>query len=215
MYQAIIFDLDGVLCSTDRYHYQAWKQLADRLGISFDESVNARLRGVSRMESLDIILEKSDKVYTKAEKETLAAEKNAAYCKLLQQMNPTDLSPEVCETLAKLRQRGIRLAVGSSSKNTKTILERIGLGNFFDAVSDGTNITHSKPDPEVFLLAAKMLGLSPLSCLVVEDASAGVEAAIRGHFDCAGLGDAAQHSRVTYPLKRFQDILAIVDTEKL
>ena len=154
--KAVIFDLDGVICFTDKYHYIAWKKLADKEGIYFDETINNRLRGVSRMDSLDIILEKATKKYSQAEKEDMAAEKNATYVELLKEMSPSDLSDEVRGTLNELRNRGYKLAIGSSSKNTKMILGQLGLGDFFDAISDGTNITKSKPDPEVFLKAAEL-----------------------------------------------------------
>lgn len=190
--RAVIFDLDGVICFTDKYHYQAWKALADRLGIYFDETINNRLRGVSRMESLEIILERADKTYSQAEKDAFAAEKNGIYVELLQQMSPADLSDEVTETLDALRARGYKLAIGSSSKNAKLILSRIGLGDYFDAVSDGTNISRSKPDPEVFLRAAEMLGVPPSDCLVVEDAVSGAKAAHRGGMKAACVGDASQ-----------------------
>lgn len=175
--RAVILDLDGVICSTDKYHYQAWKALADRLGVFFDEEINDRLRGVSRMASLEIILEQSDKVCTQAEKEAFAEEKDRTYRQLLMAMTPADLSAEIRDTLVELRRRKYLLAIGSSSKNTKLILERVGLGNFFDAVADGTDITRSKPDPEVFLCAAAKLGVDPADCVVVEDAKAGIQAA--------------------------------------
>ena len=208
--KAVIFDLDGVICFTDKYHYQAWKALADRLGIYFDEIINNRLRGVSRMASLDIILERSDRCYTQEEKDAFAEEKNATYVELLQQMSPADLSDEVKETLHALRAAGYRLAIGSSSKNTKLILSRIGLGDFFDAISDGTNITHSKPDPEVFLMAAEMLCLPPEECLVVEDAKAGIQAAHAGGFRSAGIGEASEHPDCTYPITHFSDLKKIL-----
>ena len=157
-YKGIIFDLDGVICFTDKYHYQAWKAMADQIGVYFDEQINNRLRGVSRMESLDIILERCSRKYSMEEKEALAAEKNKRYRELLSGMTPDDLSDEVKETLDKLRANGAKLAIGSSSKNAKMILSRIGLEGYFDAVSDGTNISRSKPDPEVFLKAAEFLG---------------------------------------------------------
>ena len=138
---AIIFDLDGVICFTDKYHYQAWKELADREGIYFDEKINDRLRGVSRMQSLDIILERASREYTEEEKESMAAMKNESYVKLLENMSTKDLSDEVKNTLDELRHRGYKLAIGSSSKNTKKILKQIGLVDYFDAISDGTNIT--------------------------------------------------------------------------
>ena len=126
--KAIIFDLDGVICFTDRFHYQAWKALADRLGIYFDEKINNRLRGVSRMASLEIILERSKVEYTQKEKESFTSGKNDTYRELLKNMTPADLTDEVKSTLDELRRRGYKLSIGSSSKNTKFILERIGLG---------------------------------------------------------------------------------------
>ena len=145
-YKGVIFDLDGVICSTDHYHYLAWKALADRLGIYFDETINNRLRGVSRMASLEIILERYDGTLSEEEKLAAAEEKNNRYRELLKEMTPADLSPEVKNTLDALRAKGLLLGIGSSSKNTKFILSRIGLGDYFDKISDGTNITRSKPD---------------------------------------------------------------------
>ena len=135
---AIIFDLDGVICSTDRYHYLAWKALADRLRIPFDEQVNSQLRGVSRMESLEIVLGEHSADYSEEQKEALATEKNEIYKSYLSSMTPRDLPKEVRMTLHMLRQRGYLLAIGSSSKNTQQILKQLGLGDFFDAVADGT-----------------------------------------------------------------------------
>lgn len=204
-YTGVIFDLDGVICFTDKYHYQAWKAVADKLGIYFDETINNRLRGVSRMDSLEIILERYDGKLTAQEKEALAEEKNALYRRLLANMSPADLSAEVKETLDALRGMGLKLAIGSSSKNTKFILSRLGLGDYFDAISDGTNITRSKPDPQVFLMAADFIGMKPEKCLVVEDAKAGIQAAVAGGFDSAGLGEAAACGMATYALKTFGD----------
>ena len=210
-YQGIIFDLDGVICSTDEYHYQAWKALADRLGIPFDRERNNLLRGVSRMESLAIILEKSDRAYSKEEKAAFAAEKNGLYRQLLGRMSTADLSDEVRVTLDTLRARGLKLAIGSSSKNTPFILDRIGLADFFDAVADGNGITHSKPHPEVFLKAAELLGLPPAHCLVVEDAHAGVEAACTGGFDCAAMGDAREDARARWHLDGLSGLLTLAE----
>lgn len=209
-YKGIIFDLDGVICFTDKYHYQAWKKLADSLGIYFDEEINNRLRGVSRMESLEIILERSDKEYTSGEKQQLADRKNEEYVRLLAEMSPKDLSEEVKDTLDVLHSRGYLLAIGSSSKNAKNILKRLGLGNYFDAVSDGTNITKSKPDPEVFLKAAEYLHADPAECLVVEDAKAGIDAATAGGFDSAGLGEAAAYEKTVYAMKNFAALKEIL-----
>ena len=206
-YQAVIFDLDGVICSTDTYHYQAWKKLADKLGIYFDEEINNRLRGVSRMESFEIILEKYDGEMTEEEKVRYASEKNDLYRELLKNMTTADLDPQVKETLDALRSRGLLLAIGSSSRNAGFILERLGLSGYFDAVSDGNNISRSKPDPEVFLKAAEYLNLQPQDCLVVEDAESGLEAAFGGHMDCAAIGDAVKCGRATYNLNTFSDLL--------
>lgn len=208
-FKAIIFDLDGVICFTDKYHYQAWKKMADKINVYFDETINNRLRGVSRMDSLDIILEKSDKTYSKEKKEQLAQYKNDYYVGLLKNMSEKDLSDEVRDALDTLRNRSYKLAIGSSSKNTKLILKQLGLENYFDAISDGTNISKSKPDPEVFLKSAEFVNESPGDCLVVEDAKAGIEAAYRGGFKSAGLGEAIEHPRVTYKLNSFKDLLNI------
>ena len=205
-YEGVIFDLDGDICFTDKYHYQAWKAVADEIGVYFDETINNRLRGVSRMDSLEIILERAERAYTPEEKEALAEKKNDLYRRLLGNMSPADLSGEVKHTMDALRAAGIRLAIGSSSKNTKFILERIGLSGYFDAISDGTNIQRSKPDPQVFQMAAEFLGLEPGCCLVVEDAEAGIRAARAGGFDSAGLGEAAACGLATYAMQSFGDL---------
>lgn len=211
MFKGVIFDLDGVICFTDQFHYQAWKKLADRLGIEFDEKINDRLRGVSRMASLEIILEKSARAYSDAEKESFAAEKNDAYRALLENMRESDVSEEVRNTLSELRARGVLLAIGSSSRNTPLILEKTGMKQYFDAVSDGNNITRSKPDPEVFLKAAQFLRLAPADCLVVEDAVAGIDAGFSGGFRTAAIGEATNYDRPDYKLTTFSDLLKIVD----
>ena len=210
-YKAVIFDLDGVICFTDEYHYLAWKELADELNISFDRTINERLRGVSRMDSLEIILEKyTGPALSDEEKERLAIKKNDIYRKSLENMSEKDLSNEVREVLNTLRYKGLKLAIGSSSKNTKFILKQIGLENFFDAISDGTNITRSRPDPEVFLKAAEFVSEGPKDCLVIEDAEAGIDAAVAGGFESAGIGSAASYSKATYHLNSFKDILKYV-----
>ena len=209
-YKGIIFDLDGVICSTDEYHYQAWQALADRLGLAFDREKNNLLRGVSRMASLEIVLGEQTGTYSSAEKEKFAEEKNCLYRQFLSRMSPADLDPEVKTTLEYIRDAGMKTAIGSSSKNTPYILERIGLDRFFDAVSDGNCITHSKPHPEVFLKAAEMIRLPPEDCLVVEDAHAGVEAAVLGGFSCAAIGDAKEDPRAVYHLARFSDLRDIL-----
>lgn len=177
--KGIIFDLDGVLISTDKFHYLAWKQLADKLGIPFSEKDNEQLRGVSRMESLELILKNDPSVkLTEEEKIAAATEKNDCYREYLKTMTPDDVSAEVRETLVALREMGYKLAVGSSSKNAKFILSQTDLTSYFDAIADGNDIKNSKPDPEVFLTAASFIGLDPSVCAVVEDAEAGLEAAV-------------------------------------
>lgn len=209
--RGIIFDLDGVLCSTDEYHYLAWKHLAESIGIlNFTREDNARQRGISRMESLEVVLEKSPRQYTQEEKVQLADRKNAEYVKLLEQMSEKDLSDGVKKTLLRLKASELKLAVGSSSKNTPVILQKLGLDTFFDAIADGNMIKHSKPAPEVFLLAAEKLGLKSEDCLVVEDAYAGIEAGKRGGFLTAGIGTAADCPLADYALRRFEDLPGIV-----
>ena len=209
MIKAIIFDLDGVIVSTDEQHYQAWQVLADKLGIPFDRETNNRFRGVSRMACMDILEEIGGKSFTDEEKLAYATEKNELYRSLLGEMSETDLDPNVKSTLDALREGGVKLAIGSSSKNAKFILKKLGLGDYFDAVSDGTNITKSKPDPEVFLKAAEMLSIPPEECLVVEDALSGVDAALKAKMSVATVGDAAKHGCGFYVLGKFEDLLRI------
>ena len=177
--EAVIFDLDGVIVSTDECHYRAWKKTADEEGIYFDRKINDRLRGVSRMDSLEIVLERAERLYTDEEKVELAERKNNYYKEYIKKLTKDDILNGVNENLAELKAKGIKVAIGSSSKSTPDILKYIGLDNYFDAVSDGNNITKSKPDPEVFLKAADMLGVPYEKCLVVEDADSGIEAGKR------------------------------------
>lgn len=179
MIRGVIFDLDGVLVSTDEFHFQAWKELADAEGVPFSREVNQRQRGVSRMESLDILLEAAERDYSDDEKAAMAERKNTTYRALLDGLGPDDALPGAREMLTALRERGVAVAVGSSSRNTPVIMERLDLVAAVDAVADGNDITRSKPDPEVFLVAAERLGLPPEACLVVEDAPAGIEAGRR------------------------------------
>ena len=210
-FQAVIFDLDGVICFTDEYHYRAWKAMADGMGIPFDRTVNNRLRGVSRMASLEIILEKYEgPALSQADKEKLAGQKNDIYRESLKEMSTADLSSEVKETLDSLRAMGLKLAIGSSSRNTPFILGQIGLKDYFDAVSDGNNITRSKPDPEVFVKAAGMLGIAPETCLVVEDAVSGAEAGHAGGMKVACLGDAALNKAGDWNMQSIRELLDIV-----
>lgn len=205
--KAVIFDLDGVLVSTDELHYQAWKAMADREGIYFDRDINQRLRGVSRMDSLEIILERAEKAYSPEEKEALAAFKNDLYVRLLDGLCQSDRLPYVTETLDELRRRGMALAVGSSSKNAKKILEKTGLMDRFSAIADGTDIRRSKPDPEVFLCAAKKLGVAPGDCAVVEDAQAGIQAAKAGGMLACAVGDARESELADVRMETLTELL--------
>ncbi len=208
--QGVIFDLDGVICFTDHYHYLAWKAVADQEDIYFDKEINNRLRGVSRMDSLNIILERAKKEYSEEEKKNLAFQKNEIYKQYLNNMNEKDVSEDTLITLKELKAKNIKIAIGSSSKNTKLILEKIGLLDCFDAICDGNDISKSKPDPEVFLKAAEMLHLKPEHCLVIEDASAGIEAAKAGNFTAVGIGDAHDYAKTDYPITKLKDILDII-----
>lgn len=209
--KAVIFDLDGVIVFTDQFHYQAWKKMADGMNIYFDETINNRLRGVSRMDSLEIILERyNGEPLSQERKEELAAQKNEDYRALLNTMTPADVTDEVRETLAEIRRRGYKISLGSSSKNAKFILERVALLDAFDAISDGNNITRSKPDPEVFLKGAEFLGEKPEDCLVVEDAEAGIVAGIAGGMKTAAIGDAVSCGKADHTLETFSDLLKIL-----
>lgn len=209
--KAIIFDLDGVICSTDEYHYKAWKRMADRLKLPFNEEINHRLRGISRRESLELILSQGEKEYTEEEKEILEEEKNRYYQQLLNEMSNQDLIGEVKEVLLELRQLGYLLAIGSSSKNAKLILKKTGLQDFFDAIADGTDITRSKPDPEVFLIAAQKLHVLPENCMVVEDAVAGAAAAHAAQMTAVCVGDAAQKEAGDYNLKSISLLTGLLE----
>ncbi len=208
--KGFIFDLDGVIVFTDKFHYMAWKEMADDMGIYFDEEINNRLRGVSRMESLEIILENyHGEPLSEEKKIELATKKNDIYRKLLETMTREDVSDEVRETLDSLHERGIKVALGSSSKNAKFILEKVELLDAFDAISDGTNITNSKPDPEVFEKAAEFINLKPTECAVVEDAFSGIDAAKSGNMFAVAIGDATNYDKADYRIKSFSEILNI------
>lgn len=209
MIKAIIFDLDGVLVSTDELHYRAWKALAGRLGVPFDRAKNDRCRGISRMASLDIVLEDAPTAYTQAERETFAAEKNETYRAMLASLTPADTLEGVLPTLAELRRRGYRLALASVSKNAPLILERTGLDRYLDAVADGNCITRSKPDPEVFLKAAEKLGMACESCAAMDDALAGIEAGRAAGMLTIGFGDSAKSKAGDLNLERFDELLGL------
>lgn len=189
MIRACIFDLDGVVVDTARYHFLAWNRLAKELGFFFSESNNELLKGVSRMRSLDILLETGRLVIPADQKERLAAKKNEWYLEFIRKMTPDEILPGVAHFMELLKAEGIPAAIGTASKNAGLILKQIGMEHVFDCLIDGHQVTHTKPDPEVFLKAASVMGVAPEQCVVFEDALAGVEAAHRGGMKCIGVGD--------------------------
>ncbi len=206
MIKALIFDLDGVLVFTDHYHFLGWKALADREGIYFDETINHRLRGVSRMDSLDIILEKANGNYSREEKEAMANFKNDAYRRLLDKMGPQDVDDEIRLLLKKWKDDGLLLAVASSSKNARYILEKVALTPIFDAVVDGSEISRSKPAPDVFLLASQRLNVAPSEAIVIEDANAGIDAAKAGGFLACGIGHARNYLNADIKITHLREL---------
>lgn len=189
-YKAAIFDLDGVLADTARFHYLAWKDLADKLGIVFTLEDGERIKGVARMEALDVVLRTGNQQdrYSREEKEHMAEEKNALYVSYITKLDQSALLPGALESLQELRRRSVKIALGSASKNARTILESTGVLSLFDAISDGTRVRNAKPDPEVFLLAARDLALRAEDCVVFEDAFSGIEAAHNGGMYAVGVG---------------------------
>ncbi|PKQ61130.1 beta-phosphoglucomutase [Labilibaculum filiforme] len=185
---ACIFDLDGVVVDTAKYHYIAWKSIANELGFDFTEEDNERLKGVSRMTSLDILLSIGGVELAQETKLELADKKNKNYLEYILKMTPDEILPGVKEFMNELKSNGVKIALGSASKNAMTILNQLELTNYFDVVVDGTHVSNAKPDPEVFLKGAELLKVAPSECIVFEDAEAGVEAAINGKMKCVGIG---------------------------
>ncbi len=192
MIKACIFDLDGVIVDTAKYHYLAWQRLAKELGVSFTLEDNERLKGVSRIRSLEIILEIGGLQRSEAEKEVMATRKNQWFVDYVNAMKPEEIYPGVHELLVALKSKGIKVGLASSSKNAPAVIRLLNIEHDFDAVVDGTMIVHTKPDPEIFLKAAQILGVSPKDCVVFEDAEAGVEAALNAGMKCVGIGSAKQ-----------------------
>ena len=214
--QACIFDLDGVIVDTAKYHYLAWKRLADQLKIDFTEKDNERLKGVSRMASLNIILEIGNMHPDDRTKEKYAALKNEWYVDYIKRMTPDEILPGSIEFINELREAGIKIGLGSASRNTPLILERVGMRNLFDAIADGNIVHKAKPDPEVFLTAAKMLNTDPRFCVVFEDAVAGVEAALNAGMLCVGIGsgEILTKSHFVVPGLAFMDIAKLKEIER-
>ncbi|MBT9777332.1 beta-phosphoglucomutase [Clostridium sp. MCC353] len=187
-YKGLLFDLDGVIVDTAKYHFMAWKSLADELGILFTQEDNERLKGVSRMASFEIILEIGKKTMSQEEKEACCAKKNEIYVDYIKKLREDEILPGVREFLTDARDKGYKTALGSASKNSPMILEGLGIRELFDAVIDGTKTSRAKPDPEVFLKGAQALGLSGSECIVFEDAAAGILAAHNGGMKAVGIG---------------------------
>ncbi len=205
MIEACIFDLDGVIVDSARYHFLAWKRLADELGIKFNLEENERLKGVSRMRSLEIILELGNLSLDTTAKDKLAEKKNKWFVEYINTMKPEEIYPGVKELIQKMRTNGLKVALASSSKNARTVTRLIGIESDFDAVVDGTMITRTKPDPEIFLLAAKMLHVRPSNSVVFEDAEAGVEAALNAGMKCVGIGSPKQLGAANLVIPRTGD----------
>ncbi len=187
--KAIIFDLDGVVVDTAKYHYLAWRKLAGELGFEFDISNNERLKGVSRMESLSIVLETGGmKGFTEEEKKELADRKNKYYLQMIRDIDESEILPGIPEFIAGLKERNYKIALGSASKSGRMILEKLKLAGLFDAIVDGNLVERAKPDPQVFVTAAELLKIPCESCIVVEDAEAGIEAARAGGMHSIGVG---------------------------
>lgn len=186
--KACLFDLDGVIVDTAKYHFIAWREIARELGFEFTEHDNERLKGVSRIRSLEILLEVGGITLDETEKERLAEKKNNDYLQYILKMTPDELLPSAKEFLLDLRRKGIKTALGSASKNAPVILDRLQITKLFDAIIDGNKVTKAKPDPEIFLKGAEELSISPDNCVVFEDAEAGIEAALAAHMKCIGIG---------------------------
>ncbi|NVJ88836.1 MAG: beta-phosphoglucomutase [Flavobacteriaceae bacterium] len=202
-----IFDLDGVIVDTAKYHYLAWKKLANDLGFEFTKEQNELFKGVSRKRCLEILLNDIGKInYTQEQFDSWMIEKNEDYLEFISNMNSSEILPDVPKVLNYLKEKEIPIALGSASKNAKPILEKVGLLNYFQVVVDGTHVAKAKPDPEVFLIAAKQLKVNPENCVVFEDAVAGVEAANAARMTSIGIGDQNILSHAKYNFTDFTKI---------
>jgi beta-phosphoglucomutase len=204
--KACIFDLDGVIVDTARYHYLAWKRLADGLGYHLTEAENERLKGVSRMQSLEIVLDLAGVSLNQEHKELLADKKNIWFNEYVDGMTPEEIFPGVKDLIRELKVGGIKVGLASSSKNAVTVLHKLEMENEFETIVDGTMITHTKPDPEIFLLTARRMKVDPSSCVVVEDAEAGVDAALAAGMKCIGVGSAVLLKRADKVFSKTSDI---------
>ena len=210
-YKAVIFDLDGVLVTTDDCHYLAWKKLADEENIYFDRDINERLRGISRMESLEIVLEKAERQYSDAEKKEMAERKNSYYVSLVKKIDKSALIDGALDFIEYVKGNSLKTAIGSSSKNANLILTQTGIASLFDVIADGNIISKSKPNPEVFTKAAEQLGIEPCDCLVCEDADAGVEAALNAGMHVLAVGYAKDNKKATYSAQNLRDAMCRIE----
>jgi beta-phosphoglucomutase len=206
MKKGFIFDLDGVIVDTAKYHYLAWKKLANELGFEFTQAQNELFKGVSRKSCLEILLEMANKEATQKQFDTWMIEKNLDYLKYIENMGASEILPDVPKILEFLKSNNIPIALGSASKNAQPILEKVGLLHYFDAIVDGNNVTKAKPDPEVFLLAAKQLVVNAADCIVFEDAVAGIEAANSAKMISIGIGDKNILSEAQFNFRDFKEI---------
>lgn len=204
--EALIFDLDGVLVDTAKYHYLAWQRLAGELGFDFTKEQNERLKGVSRMRSLAILLEIGGLKVEAAEQEALASRKNAWYLEYITKMDEAEVLEGVTSFLLETKAQGLKIALGSASKNAELILQQVGLKDYFDVLVDGNMVRQAKPDPEVFLLASALLKVDPRHCVVFEDAKAGIEAAKRGNMRAIGVGDAENLKEASFVIPGFSGV---------
>ncbi|QWX83209.1 beta-phosphoglucomutase [Cellulophaga sp. HaHaR_3_176] len=201
-----IFDLDGVIVDTAKYHYLAWKKLANELGFEFTKEQNELFKGVSRKRCLEILLDIGNITATQEQFDTWMVEKNIDYLAYIEKMDASEILPDVPKILQFLKDKNIPIALGSASKNAKPILEKVNLLHYFDAIVDGNNVTKAKPDPEVFLIAAKQLGISANNCVVFEDAKAGIQAANAANMVSIGIGDSSILTAAKYNFKNFTEI---------
>jgi beta-phosphoglucomutase len=204
--EGCIFDLDGVIVDTAHYHYLAWKRLANELGYDLTEKENEQLKGVSRMRSLEIILEQAGVSLNQEHKEMLAAKKNVWFNDYVQQMQPEEIFPGVRSLIREMRSRGIKVGLASSSRNAKTVIRLLEIQHEFDAIVDGTMIIHTKPDPEIFLKTAKKMSVDPAHTIVFEDAEAGVEAALAAGMKCIGIGSGETLNKANLVFPKTSDV---------
>ena len=206
MIRACIFDLDGVIVDTAKYHFIAWRRLANELGFDFDESFNEKLKGVSRMKSLELILEQGGVSLSEEEQQTWATKKNEWYQEFIKKMTPAEILPGIPEFLAQLKSGKIGVGLGSASKNAVPILKQIQLLDAFDIIIDGTKTTKGKPDPQVFQMGAAGLEVAPNECIVFEDAAKGIEAALSGGFWAVGIGSEESLGKAHHVMKGFENM---------